>query len=49
MTDEANMENRFPDCRKGSLDIEVLPKLGMKKKVLTDKDYLFCYQLLLPM
>ena len=43
------MENIFPDYWKESLDADVLWALGMKKKVVTDQDYLFYYQLLLPM
>ena len=42
------MESIFQYCRKG-LDVEVLQKLGTKEKVITDKDFLFFYQLLLPL
>ena len=47
--DGAKIENLFPECRKGSLDEEVLKKLGMKKKIMEDDDFLFFYQLLFPM
>ena len=35
--------------RKGSLDIDLLKKMGLKKKVMERKDCLFFYQLILPM
>lgn len=37
----ANQTNLFPESRKGQLDCEVLKKLGMKKKVMDEKDCLF--------
>ena len=45
----ANKYNLFPKERKGCLDAEVLKKLGMKKKVMDNKDCLFFYQLILPL
>ena len=38
----------FPKNRKGSLDVDVLKSLGLKKKTIEEKDCLFFYQLLLP-
>jgi hypothetical protein len=44
----ASHDNMFPDSRKGSLDADVLRKLGMTKKRMDEKDALFFYQLILP-
>ena len=42
----ATLENLFPEQRKGSLDVDMLKKLGMKKTTVTECDPLFFYQLL---
>jgi hypothetical protein len=44
----ATKDNPFPDARKGSLDKDVLKKLGLTKARMEDLDALFFYQLLLP-
>ena len=44
----STITNLFPNERKGSLDVDVLKKLGMKKKVLDEDNFLFFYQLILP-
>ena len=38
----------FPKNQKGTLDVDVLKSLGLKKKTIEEKDCLFFYQLLLP-
>ena len=45
----ANPHDLFPDARKGSLDADVLQKLGLNPQRMHDCDALFFYQLLLPM
>ena len=46
--DNASPRNLFPPQREGFLDVEVLKKLGMNRKILDEKDFLFFYQLILP-
>ena len=45
----ATDNNIFPEERKGCLDGTILKSLGMKKKVMDDKDFLFFYQLIFPL
>ena len=44
----ATSQNLFPESRKGSLDGDVLKKLGLTSARLQNRDALFFYQLLLP-
>jgi hypothetical protein len=43
----ASHDNMFPDSRKGSLDADVLRKLGLTKKRMDEKDALFFFQSIL--
>ena len=45
----ATRENLFPSDRQGSLDADLLRKLGLTTQRINDQDALFFYQLLLPM
>ena len=40
--------NLFPDDSRGCLDIKVLKKLGLNSQVMKTNDFLFFYQLILP-
>jgi len=44
----ARVGNLFPKERLGSLDADILKHLGMCKRVLDEKNFLFFYQLVLP-
>jgi hypothetical protein len=45
----ASSANMFPASRQGCLDANLLRKLGLTKKRVTEQDALFFYQLLLPL
>ena len=45
--DGANDYNLFPSTRLGSLDVNILKKLGVKKKGIETNGFLFFYQLIL--
>ena len=44
----ATNNDLFPTTRLGSLDKTILKKLGIKRKILETNDFLFFYQLILP-
>ena len=44
----SSMNNLFPKTRLGCLDVDMLRKLGMSAKVMDTNDFLFFYQLILP-
>ena len=44
----ASTSNLFPEEMKGSLDVDILRKLGLTQKVMQEVDALFFFQLLLP-
>jgi hypothetical protein len=43
----ASRDDMFPDSRKGSLDVDVLRKLGMTKSRMDEKDALFLFHLVM--
>ena len=49
MSREDTADSLFPKSRLGCLDMEVLKKLGMPKEITEKKNFLFFYQLFLPM